>query len=363
MLVLEGKAKIKTDESTFYNPKMRGLRDLSILFLNAMDMKKYSLLDATSATGVRGIRYVLEAGAGETTFLEINRKAYLNAKKNVSQNSISASVLNESIQQFCNTNDESFDAIDLDPFGSAAPYIYDIMKVARDGTLLMVTATDTAVLCGADFNACVKNYASLPLHNELCHEAAVRILVNYIAKVASQFNFGLEVKLSIANLHYVRIFLTLRHGAKGAVESVKETGFGTFCSKCRSFELSKGIVPRLERSCKNCGSEAYLFGPLWLGKLSDAKVVDKMRASAPKQLEKGTLELLQRLDEELETPFFYSIPKITRLLGIGAVSREKVMQILKKKHRVSRTHFDLDGIKSDANIREVTRAVKLAAKA
>lgn len=362
MIIQEGSAKITSDKNTFYNPKMKGLRDLSVLFLKARGVKKYSLLDSTGASGIRGIRYKLEASAGEVTILDINKKAYLNCKSNVAKSKINARVLNKSIQEFCNQDDESFDVIDLDPFGTAAPYIYDLMKVAKDGTLLMVTATDTAVLCGSNMGACMKTYSSIALHNELCHEGSVRILINYVARIAAQFNFGIEVKLSIANLHYVRIFLELKHGADFALHSVKKSGSGGFCHKCRNFSYVKGIVPKLELICNNCKAKLEPFGPMWLDSLYDKEILGKMMLEVPKGMDGKALGILLTIVEELDLPFFYSIPRITQSLGIGAVSREKVMETLRKKHAVSRTHFDPDGIKTDANIKEVILAVKKAIK-
>jgi len=361
-IVKEGRASIEVKEGIFYNPKMTGLRDLSVLFLNSMGLKGYSLLDTTSATGIRGIRYRLEAGAKKVTFLDINKKAYLNTKANIRRNKIKGTALDMSIQQFCNMAEEHFEVIDLDPFGSAAPYVYDLLKAAKDGTVLMVTGTDTAVLCGATPLACYKNYGAMPMHNELCHEAGIRILIGFIAKLAAQFNFGIEVKMAISNLHYMRVFLLLRHGAKEAVESVREMGFAGACGSCRSFSYAKGLVPRIGDACKNCGAQMQLFGPLWLGKIQDKKVIAKMAKDAPADMETGMVRLVERINEELDLPFYYSVPKITRQLGIGSVSKKLVIAALAKKHTVSETHFDNDAIKTDASISEIIKAVKSVSK-
>ncbi|MDE1825761.1 MAG: methyltransferase [Candidatus Micrarchaeota archaeon] len=361
-MISEGKARVEQG-AAFYNPKMAGLRDLSVAFLRAMEIKRYSLLDSTAATGIRGIRYALESGAGNITMLDINKSAYLSAKANAKKNGVKATVLNTSIQEFCNTEDESFDVIDLDPFGSAAPYIYDLMKAAKDNTLLMATATDTAVLCGASPLACIKTYGSQPLHNELCHEVGTRILINFVSRIAAQFNFGIEVKIAIANLHYIRIFLVLHHGADKAVESIKQTGFGSFCSKCRAFGYSNGIAPKLDGRCANCKSETQLFGPLWLGSTYDHALIRKMKMLMPKNIDRGTSKLVEIIDSELDIPFFYSIPKLTRRFGIGSVSKKKMIEKLGRKYKVSETHFDTDGIKTDSQIGGVERAVKSAGSA
>ena len=148
-LISEGKARLYTGDNVFYNPEMKTLRDVSVLFLKAISTKRKRVLDATAATGVRAIRYALEAGAKDVTLLDINARAARVAKKNVGFNHLKFEVLNLSIQEFANTHRGSFEIIDLDPFGSPSPDVYDIMKLCWDGTILMITATDTAVLCGA----------------------------------------------------------------------------------------------------------------------------------------------------------------------------------------------------------------------
>ena len=159
----EGSASIVVGEGVFYNPRMSVLRDISVSFLNSLGKGK-KVIDCTSATGVRGIRYAIEAGA-EVTFLDINEKAYANSKANIRRNKLKSRALNKSLQEYANTARETYDAIDLDPFGSPAPCMYDAMKLARSGTTLMATATDTAVLCGAP---------SFCMHKDLQLEAATQ---------------------------------------------------------------------------------------------------------------------------------------------------------------------------------------------
>ena len=52
--------------------------------------------------------------------------------------------------------DQSFDAVDIDPFGTPAPFIDAGIRGCR--RFLLVTATDTAPLCGAHFKAGVRRY-------------------------------------------------------------------------------------------------------------------------------------------------------------------------------------------------------------
>ena len=352
--ITEGKATVRIGNGVFFNPKMRGLRDMSVAFLKAAEKRDARLLDSTAATGIRGLRYSLEARIKDIKFLDINKSASDIAKKNVKDNGLDSEVLNLSIQEFANTNRESFDIIDLDPFGSPAPCMYDIMKLARNGTILMATATDTAVLCGAHPTACVKTYGSKPLHSELCKEAGLRILLSFSLRTAAQFNMGIEPLLSISDMHYMRIFIRLKAGAASAKASFKEVGFGTFCRKCKGFSYVKGIAPVLNAACANCSASTEQFGMLWLGKLYDKSVLKRMK----KHASGSTAEQIGLLYNEYDTPFFYSIPKITRSLGATSISPKAVIKSLQDKgFKATKTQFDMSGIKTNAGIAEIRSAV------
>jgi len=356
---IEGKAKIKVGDGVFFNPRMKQLRDISIAFLRSLELEKPSLLDSTSATGIRGIRYAKEAGISRITSLDVNGKAAAIAKKNLKANKVKATTLNMDLQDFAISSEEKFDVIDLDPFGSPAPYIYDLLKVSKDGTILMITATDTAVLCGAHSSACVKQYGSLPLHNELCKEVGLRILISYVIRKAGEFNFGVRVLLSISDMHYMRIFIKLEKGAEKAYESMMQTGFGSYCPTCSSFDYATGITPRLAESCKNCRGKMKQFGPLFLNKLNDKSILKKM-------LEAGVGDAqaertVRTLYEELDIPFFYSLPRTTRIIGISSVPYEAVSEKLKSKgYACTHTLFDKNAIKTDAPANKVIAAVKAA---
>lgn len=355
-VVSEGSADIEVG-GAFYNPKMRKLRDISVLFLRVLDLKNAKLLDATAATGIRAIRYAKEAGIRNVTMIDINPDVAEIAKRNAKRNRMKAKVMNKSIQELSGTYDDAFDIIDVDPFGTPVPMIHDVLKVSKNNTILMITATDTATLCGAEGNACFRIYSSRPIHNELCHEAGIRILMNYIAREAAQFNFGIEPLLSISDMHYMRIFLRLRSGSKEAVLSLKNSGFGAYCNKCHSFSYRKGITASVDSKCSYCKSEMILFGPLWLGQIHDRKTVEMM-LKLGSEYGADVCRLIGKINEEIDTPFYYSIPKITSYLKFTSVPLDGILEGLRKKHKASRTHFEENAIKTDADISEVIKAVR-----
>ena len=357
--VKEETARITVTEGVFYNPKMKPLRDMSVAFLNALDLSdsKKSLLDSTSATGIRCIRYAKETGISMLTAIDINEKATNNTKKNLRLNSVKADVFNIDLEKFAAEHDAKFQIIDLDPFGSPSPYIRDILKLSEDGTIIMMTATDTAVLCGAHSKACVKQYGSIPLHNHLCKEAGIRILINHFIRKAAEFNFGTEVILSISDMHYMRIFLRLKKGAESAYGSMLQNGFGSYCNSCSAYSYASGIAPVIENKCKNCNSRTKLFGPLYLGRLNQKDILKRMLVLLTEA--SPAYKPIKTISEEYESPFFYHIPLLTRFIKTSSISFTELSESLRKKgFQSTRTLFDQSGIKTDAPLHEIISSIK-----
>jgi len=57
-----------------------------------------------------------------------------------------------------------FHVVDLDPYGSASPFLDGAVQCVQDGGLLCVTCTDMAVLCGNATETCHAKYGSTSLH-------------------------------------------------------------------------------------------------------------------------------------------------------------------------------------------------------
>jgi tRNA (guanine26-N2/guanine27-N2)-dimethyltransferase len=353
--ITEGMVEIATQEGVFYNRQSRYIRDLSVAFLKNRAEGK-SVIDSTAASGVRGIRYLIEDKAETATFVDRSKKACNSIKKNLGINKVKGDIVNSSFQEFANTSKKRFDIIDIDPFGSPIPFIYDAFKIARNNGILMVTATDTIVLCGADRKACIKNYGAIPMHNELCHESGLRILLAFIARNAAQFNFGIEPLLSVAELHYMRVFLRLDERSTSAIDSVKSIGIAGFCINCHGFEFAKGIEG-IRNECSNCGRKLERYGPMWLGKLQDKKTVDDILREK-EMLDNISIGLVEKISDEIDVPFFYQIPKVTKYLKTGSVKVSDVIKKLSKKHKASRTNFDSSSIKTDASVEQVISAVR-----
>jgi tRNA (guanine26-N2/guanine27-N2)-dimethyltransferase len=88
-----------------------------------------------------------------------------------------------SFMLFKNANDGIvFDVIDLDPYGSASPFLESSIKNIKNGGipisllgLLCVTCTDLAVLCASHPETCFSKYNSIPAKGKLCHEMVFNV--------------------------------------------------------------------------------------------------------------------------------------------------------------------------------------------
>ncbi len=353
----EGKARIEAG-AAFLNPVARFSRDLSVALVSTFAKKGTKILDPTAATGIRGIRYYLETKSRDVTLLEINRRVSVSMKKNIKVNKIEAAAVNKSIQEFANTTKERFDVIDLDPFGSIAPDLFDVLKISKDGTYIFLTATDTAVLCGAHEQACLKIYDAKPMHNEVCHEVASRILIGFAARLAAQFNFGIEVVLSISYAHYLRVALRLRQGAAPAKDSITRLGYSYFCEKCGYRNVGACIFPK-ERDCPVCGNRLLIGGKLWAGELYERKTLEKVISEFKRRrFDEAGLRILETLTNEPDAPLYYSIPRMTKKMHLPSVSPSAVAASLRKKgFKAEKTHFEKDCIKTNAGITEIKEKI------
>ena len=60
-------------------------------------------------------------------------------------------------------NKRFFDVVDLDPYGTAVPFLEGALSSIANGGLLAVTFTDMAVLCARRPHVCFYKYGASPL--------------------------------------------------------------------------------------------------------------------------------------------------------------------------------------------------------
>ena len=109
-----GKAK-----GVFYNPAMRLSRDLHVAFAKQFDFSGI-MLDGLAASGIRGIRLNLEAGVN-VEFCDSSKMATETIAENLKMNRIKGKIHNEHVEDLL--QNRKYDRIDIDPFGTPAPYL------------------------------------------------------------------------------------------------------------------------------------------------------------------------------------------------------------------------------------------------
>lgn len=74
---------------------------------------------------------------------------------------------------------KSFDVVDLDPYGTAVPFLESALSAIADGGLLAVTCTDMAVLCARTPQVPFYKYGGAPLPKRYCHEVKQHFLTHH----------------------------------------------------------------------------------------------------------------------------------------------------------------------------------------
>lgn len=367
-LILEGKAKIAKSESIFYNPHMQFNRDLSSLAVGATKsiIPSLQVCDGMSASGIRGIRYALEnENVDKITFVDGDQAACDFISQNVNLNGLEdkSTVLTDDINHHLNRGGVRYTFVELDPFGSPVPYLRTALINLRPSKkgILSVTATDTAVLCGAHHKACLINYCARPMHNYLCHEVGLRILIGHIARVAAPLHLGIVPLFSLSKRHYMKVILLVKKSSESAFESVSQLGYVSFCPKCLETKVSR--KPNLPANCEKCSIPTEWAGPLWLGKIYDDSILEgmsKLNDGREYPNKKQISSLLETMKSESDMPMlYYDLHAIADHFNMPCHSFDETISRLQKKgFSVSRTHFNQTAIKSDASIADVLEALK-----
>jgi tRNA (guanine26-N2/guanine27-N2)-dimethyltransferase len=177
---------------------------------------RFTILDALSATGLRALRYAQEIPfATSITANDMSEKATasiaLNVKHNKLEDRIHANTGNAIAYMYGFVDQKGFDVIDLDPYGTAAPFIDSAIQAINDDGLLCVTCTDSAIFASHGYlEKTYSQYGGLPLKGEPCHEGGLRLILHAIASSAGRYGMAIEPLLSLSIDYYVRVFVRVR---------------------------------------------------------------------------------------------------------------------------------------------------------
>jgi tRNA (guanine26-N2/guanine27-N2)-dimethyltransferase len=364
MRVTEGSVEIEVPEQpeagvgdgVFFNPVQELNRDLTVAALRAARERfEYaeSYLDATAASGVRGVRAA--ADGWDVTLCDYDEDAVDLCRANLDRNDLAGEVHHRNANALM--HEERFDVVDLDPFGTPIPFADAASQSAID--LLCVTATDTAPLCGAHFESGVRSYSAVPRNTEYHQEMGVRILLGAMARTAARYDRAVTPLLTHATKHYVRTYLALEDGATVANEAIDELGYVHHCQRCLWRTHASGLIADPPAECPNCGEHLQTAGPLWLGAVHDPGFVEAAGDAVTDEM--GTAEeardLTETLAGELATPTHYDQHRLTKRWGESAMAMDDFLEMLREAgYEASRTHYGGTTFKTDADVTEIRAA-------
>lgn len=355
----------------FYNPIMELNRDLTILTFQVYQRKigrDISICEPFTGTGIRGIRFAVELGGVKSVVsADINQRSVMLAKYNVNLNEVQKTVsviegdANRVLSDY-SAPYRRFDIVDIDPFGTPVPYLDAAIRALRNKGLLAVTATDMAPLCGVHPKACIRKYGGKPMRVEYCQELAIRLVVACIASVAAKHEIGIQPIFSHCSDHYIRVYVKIDYGAQKADESLKDVGYILHCFRCLHRETAhKPFSKNVE--CPHCGAKMEFAGPLWLGKIFDAKIcedIQKENIQRPFKNHAKITKLLSLIQGEAEAPItYYVLDRVSQTLGLPVPSIVAVLQALRLRGYVAtQTHFNPRGIRTNANVNDAQAVLR-----
>ncbi|KAI1133642.1 S-adenosyl-L-methionine-dependent methyltransferase [Nemania abortiva] len=289
----------------------------------------FTILDALSATGLRALRYAQELPfVTSVTANDLTPSAVEAIRRNAEHNGVESKVIatlgDARAHMYSMLVDEvtrdherakygkknkskgkRYNVIDLDPYGTAAPFLDAAVNAVRDdGGLLCVTCTDSGVWASNGYpEKAYSLYGGVPVKGFYSHEVGLRLILHAVATSAARYGLAIEPLLSLSIDYYVRIFVKIRkspaqvkflagktmvvyncdHGC-GAWETqllarnkkaTNKSGKGSF------YKHGSALGPTADPNCQHCGSKMHLSGPMYAGPLHSPDFIKKILDELP----------------------------------------------------------------------------------
>jgi len=265
----------------------------------------FSILDALSATGLRALRYAREIPfATAVTANDMSPDAVESIKLNTTHNKledkITANIGNAIAYMYSFCDQKGFDVIDLDPYGTAAPFIDAAIQAINDDGLLCVTCTDSAIFASHGYlEKTFSQYGGLPLKGEPCHEGGLRLLLHAISSSAARYGMAVEPLLSLSIDYYIRVFVRIRKSPSDVKLLAGKTMIVYHCDNgCGAWStqfLARNKItknknggtmykhgfasgPSADVHCQHCGVKTHLSGPMYGGPLHNVGFIERILA-------------------------------------------------------------------------------------
>ncbi|KAM5188683.1 tRNA (guanine(26)-N(2))-dimethyltransferase isoform 4-T4 [Callospermophilus lateralis] len=335
------------------------------------------VLEGLAASGLRSIRFALEVpGLRSVVANDASARAVDLIRHNVQLNGVAhlvqpnqadARMLMYQHQKVS----ERFDVIDLDPYGSPAPFLDAAVQAVSEGGLLCVTCTDMAVLAGNSGETCYSKYGAMALKSRACHEMALRIVLHSLDLRANCYQRFVVPLLSISADFYIRVFVRVFTGQAKVKASASKQALVFQCVGCGALHLqrlgkaagasggrvkfSAACGPPVSPECEHCGQRHQLGGPLWaepihnldfVGRVLEAVSTNPGRFHTSERI-RGVLSVIT---EELpDVPLYYTLDQLSSTIHCNTPSLLQLRSaLLHAGFRVSLSHACKSAVKTDA---------------
>ncbi|XP_007469141.1 PREDICTED: tRNA (guanine(26)-N(2))-dimethyltransferase isoform X3 [Lipotes vexillifer] len=306
------------------------------------------VLEGLAASGLRSIRFALEVpGLQSVVANDASAQAVDLMHRNVQLNDVAhlvqpsqadARMLMYQHQKVS----ERFDVIDLDPYGSPAPFLDAAVQAVSEGGLLCVTCTDMAVLAGNSGETCYSKYGAMALKSRACHEMALRIVLHSLDLHANCYQRFVVPLLSISADFYVRVFVRVFTG-QAKVKASARVKFSAACG------------PPVAPECEHCGQRHQLGGPMWAEPLHDLDFVGRVLEAV--SANPGRFHTAERIrgvlsvvaEELLDVPLYYTLDQLSSTIHCSTPGLLQLRSaLLHAGFRVSLSHACKNAVKTDA---------------
>ncbi|KAF7560623.1 hypothetical protein G7046_g3543 [Stylonectria norvegica] len=312
---------------------------------------QFRIFDALSASGLRALRYAheipfvtsvkandLSDSAAKSIEMNVNHNG-LQEKVTVTQGDALAHMYRAIADDLSNRDKKGnpgrankFDVIDLDPYGTAAPFFDAAVQAVRDdGGLLCITCTDSAVWAGHSY--CEKTFAlygGIPVKGMHSHEAGLRLVLNAVATSAARYGLSIEPLLSLSIDFYTKFFIKITKSPQAVKFLAAKTMIVYSCDHgCGAWETqhlmrskptpnkkgtgsfykhSMALGPTADRLCQHCGSKMHVNGPMYGGHIHSQEFIQSLLDQIP-QADPNVYGTLPRLEGMLRTALEEHIPE------------------------------------------------------
>lgn len=334
------------------------------------------ILEALSATGLRALRYGHEVPqVARVVANDLLPEAVKSINRSAEYNGLQEVVVGhqgDAIKYMGSLGDaEKFHVVDLDPYGTAAPFLDSAVQLVKDHGLLMITCTDAGVLAGNGYpEKCFalyggNNFGNTAMGLELNHEAGLRLILGAVSAAGARYKKRIEPLLSLSIDYYFRVFVRVSTRPLEVKQLACNTMLVYHCVGCGHkvdqrlgrYLDNKHQTPRmapLAEHCTYCERPWHVAGPMWGGPLHNEEFIDGILAvNAEASPVYGTRErikgMLTLARTELQLPFYINLNQLCSFMKAPPISIDEFARAAGNLgYSVSLTHAKKNCVKTDA---------------